>query len=82
MDFPHEAMRWGFEGWTRLQYDVTAEGKAANVRPIISYPPFVFSEAGTAILEGARFSKSYRPDGGLGCGGDVSGVRFQMPGRN
>jgi len=77
-DFPHEAARWGFEGWTQQQYDVTADGKTANVRTIVSYPPFVFSKAGSAILEGARFSKSYRPDGGLGCGGDVSRVHFQM----
>jgi hypothetical protein len=77
-DFPAEAARWGFEGWTQLQYDVTADGKTENVRAIVSYPPFVFSKAGTTVLKGARFSKSYRPDGGLGCGGDEGRVRFQM----
>ncbi|MGN6270533.1 MAG: energy transducer TonB [Sphingomonas sp.] len=78
-DFPREALRWGFEGWTQLQFDVTADGHTRNVRAIVSYPPFVFTEAGSEVLQGARFSKSYRPDGGLGCGGDTSRVRFQLP---
>ena len=78
-DFPREAMRWGFEGWTQVQFDVTADGKSKNVRAIVSYPPFVFTDAGTGVLTGARFAKSYRPDGGLGCGGDTTRVRFRMP---
>ena len=77
-DFPKEAMRWGFEGWTELQYDVTADGKTQNVRAIVSYPPFVFTKAGANVMDGARFAKTYRPDGGLGCGGDTGRVRFQM----
>jgi hypothetical protein len=80
-DFPREAMQWGFEGWTQLQYDVTADGHTQDVRAIVSYPPFVFTKAGKNVLEGARFSKSYRPDGGLGCGGDVQRVKFQIPSR-
>ncbi|MGN6619608.1 MAG: hypothetical protein ACTHKR_00895, partial [Sphingomonas sp.] len=54
-NFPREAMRWGFEGWTQLQFDVAANGKAQNVRAIVSYPPFVFSEAGTGVIGGSRF---------------------------
>jgi hypothetical protein len=64
-----------------LQFDVAADGKSQNVRSIVSYPPFVFSEAGASVVEGARFSKSYRPDGGLGCGGDMQRVAFRLPGR-
>ncbi|MBY8827120.1 energy transducer TonB [Hephaestia mangrovi] len=76
--FPQEARRWGFEGWTQLQFDVTADGHPKNVRAIVSYPPFVFTAAGTNVLERARFSKSYRPDGDLGCGGDTQRVKFQI----
>ena len=78
--FPQEALRWGFEGWVRNQYDIDAAGRAQNVRTLVSYPPFIFSTASEKMMQGARFDKSYRPDGGLGCGASVTGVRFQLPG--
>ncbi|WP_260598731.1 hypothetical protein [Sphingomonas endolithica] len=78
--FPMEAALWGFEGWVRTQSDVSAEGKVVNLRVVASYPPFVFSQAGAGVLSGGRFEKSFRPDGGLGCGGVEQGIRFVMPG--
>ena len=78
--FPTEAVRWGFEGWTVIGFDVSAEGKVLNERAILSYPPFVFTKAGAKTIAGAKYSKSYRPDGGLGCGGESQRVRFVMPG--
>lgn len=73
-------MQWGFEGWTLTEFDISAEGKVLNARPILSYPPFVFSKAGAQTIAGARYAKSYRPDGGLGCGGSAQRVKFLMPG--
>ncbi|MDB5704831.1 MAG: hypothetical protein JWN66_1947 [Sphingomonas bacterium] len=78
-NFPLEALRWGFEGWTQVQFDISADGKVLNQRAIIAYPPFVFTKAGSNLIANARFEKSYRPDGGLGCGGSTSGVRFILP---
>ncbi|MGE7207744.1 hypothetical protein ACQKJZ_18980 [Sphingomonas sp. NPDC019816] len=78
--FPQEAQRWGFEGWVRNQYDIDAAGRAQNIRTLVSYPPFIFSTASEKMMQGARFDKSYRPDGGLGCGASVTGVCFQLPG--
>lgn len=78
-DFPQEAARWGFEGWAQVQYDVAADGTTLNQRALISYPPFVFSKAGTSFFGNARFAKTFRPDGGLGCGGTSSRIRFMMP---
>lgn len=75
-DFPREAMTWGFGGWTRTQFDVSAEGKVVNARAILSYPPFVFTKAGVSTVVGARYAKTYRPDGSLGCGASIQGVRF------
>lgn len=77
--FPNEAMQWGFEGWTQVQFDISADGKVLNERAVISYPPFVFTGAGRKTIAGARYEKSYRPDGGLGCGGSTQRVRFVMP---
>ncbi|QNA84052.1 hypothetical protein G4G27_08665 [Sphingomonas sp. So64.6b] len=74
--FPDEARQWGFEGWTQVQFDVAADGKVLNERAIISYPPFVFTNAGKQTLATARYEKSFRPDGGLGCGGSVQRVKF------
>ena len=79
-NFPMEAMRWGFEGWTRVQYDIAADGSVTNERVIASYPPFVFTQAGAQTLEAARYTPSYRPDGALGCGGAVKNVMFKLPG--
>ncbi|MDP1026025.1 hypothetical protein Q5H91_02280 [Sphingomonas sp. KR1UV-12] len=78
--FPMEAMRWGFEGWTMLQYDITASGRTGNARTLLSYPPFIFSQAGTDFAGRARFAKTFRPDGQLGCGGTISRIVFKMPG--
>nr|WP_275298312.1 energy transducer TonB [Sphingomonas beigongshangi] len=76
--FPQEARRWGMEGWTRTQFDVDADGHVRNERAIISYPPFVFTKSGTETLRTARYAKTYRPDGGLGCGALTRGVRFSL----
>ncbi len=78
--FPMEAQRWGFEGWTQLQFDVAADGHVINQRTLLSYPPFIFSEAGTKFLTKVKFAKTYRPDGGLGCGATVNRIRFTLPG--
>ncbi|WP_375402819.1 hypothetical protein [uncultured Sphingomonas sp.] len=78
--FPTEAISWGFEGWTQTQFDITADGRVQGERAILSYPPFVFSKAGAQTMAGARYEKSFRPDGGLGCGAQTGRVRFRLPG--
>ena len=78
--FPMEAAAWGFEGWTQTEFDVAANGDVEHERVILSYPPFIFTKAGTNTIKGARFSKTYRPDGSLGCGAQTQRVRFKMPG--
>lgn len=77
--FPMEAIRWGFEGWGRVQYDVDAEGRPHNARTIVSYPPFVFTDASTNVVNASRFTKAYRPGGSIGCGGLSNRIRFLMP---
>lgn len=74
--YPMDAMRWGFEGWVRMEYDIEATGKTSAQRPIIAYPPFVFREAATQITKGLSYTQSFRPDGSAGCGGQQENVRF------
>ena len=78
-DFPSEAMAWGFEGWVRTEFDILADGRTANQRAIIAYPPFVFVDAATGIAKDARFAASYRPSGGTACSGDQRGIAFRLP---
>ncbi|HXH17193.1 MAG TPA: hypothetical protein VNJ10_13790 [Sphingomonas sp.] len=78
--FPMDAARWGFEGWTQVQYDIGADGNVVNQRALLSYPPFIFSEAGTKFFTKAKYAKTYRPDGGLGCGATTSRIKFTLPG--
>ncbi len=77
-DFPAEAQRWGFEGWVRFETDVTAEGRSANQRAIIAYPPFVFREAALDLARSMRFTKSYRPEGGTACSAFRDIIKFQI----
>lgn len=76
--FPMEAAQWGFEGWTRVQFNVDKDGNVHDQRVVVAYPAFVFSEAGRKMAAGARYSKSFRPDGSLGCGGDIQNFRFTI----
>lgn len=77
--FPLEAARWGFEGWTEVQFDIAANGKVVAPRAVVSYPPFVFSKAGTNMFGAARYEATFRPNGELACGGSSNRVRFIMP---
>jgi len=77
--FPMEAARWGFEGWTQIQFDIAADGKVLAPRAVIAYPPFVFTKAGTGVIGGARYEATFRPNGGIACGGSSNRVRFILP---
>jgi len=74
--FPEEAAAWGFSGWAQTQFDVSADGRVVNERAILSYPPFVFTKAAEKGIASARYAKSYRPDGSLGCGASLARFHF------
>jgi hypothetical protein len=76
--FPREAQAWGFEGWVRLETDVTGAGRTINQRAIVAYPPFVFRDAAVDMAKQFRFAKTYRPAGDAGCTGFQTTVRFQI----
>lgn len=75
-DFPDEAKQFGFEGWVRLEFDINADGRAAQPRAIVAYPPFVFVDAAKSMTGGMRFETSYRPGGNLACSANSQMVRF------
>lgn len=77
-EFPQEAQNWGFEGWTVNEVDVGADGSVPQARSIVSYPPFVFTAAGVQTVKNARFTKTYRPSGGVGCRARPMRINFSM----
>ena len=46
-DYPIEAIRLGFGGWTVVEFDIDASGRTLNQRPLIAWPPFIFGRART-----------------------------------
>ena len=78
-DYPKEAIRWGFGGWAATEFDIDAAGRTVNQRATIAYPPFVFDTAVVKMAKDIRYQQSYRPEGGLGCGGKTIRVSFRMP---
>ncbi|MGC4249926.1 MAG: hypothetical protein QM605_00260 [Sphingobium sp.] len=79
-DYPTDMVQVGVEGWTRVQFNISVDGRTLNQRAVTTYPPMIFSENGRKILSRARFEQSYRPASGLGCGRRFSTVNFRTPG--
>lgn len=76
--FPQAAQRWGFEGWVRTEFDITADGRAAAPRALTAYPPFVFDEAATDIAGSSRWTSSFRGQP-VACTASNQQVRFVLP---
>jgi len=76
--FPMEAMDWGFEGWTSLEYDVAADGSTRNSRAVAAFPPRVFAEASEKLARTVKYRVSYRPEGDLACTAMNRRVRFSI----
>lgn len=77
--FPPEAYNWGFDGWTAMEYDVTADGRTNNARVVYAYPPQVFSEASVNAARTVRYRVSFRPEGDVACTAMQRRVRFTKP---
>lgn len=77
-DYPEAAISMGFEGWTRVEFDITADGRTASQRAVIAYPPFIFNEAAVGIARNSRWTSSFRPEGSLACAGEQRDVNFRM----
>jgi tetratricopeptide (TPR) repeat protein len=78
-DFPFEALRWHFEGYVREDYDITADGRVANLRTVLAYPPFIF-EAGTErTIAKFKYIPPVINGQPVGCLGKTQNINFQIP---
>jgi hypothetical protein len=75
-DYPTDALAEGFSGWTVIEFDIGADGRSLNERALISFPPFIFGDPTIKRIKGFRYEQRFRPGGGLGCGGQRQGVRY------
>lgn len=78
-NYPDAAAQFGFEGWVRAEFDVTADGRTATQRAVAAYPPFIFNDAALGVVRDARFTSSFRPEGALACSGQQRSIIFHMP---
>ncbi|MHA6722551.1 energy transducer TonB [Sphingomonas sp. RS2018] len=78
--YPMDALRMGFGGWVRIEYDIAADGRTAGQRALIAYPPFVFGDAAKAMITQTRFEPSYRPAAGAACSANQQNIVFSVPG--
>lgn len=76
-DYPSEAIRLGFGGWTVTEFDIAADGVPKNVRPLIAFPPFIFGEPTAKQVATFRYEQTFRPGGSLGCGGQRQRVSYR-----
>lgn len=78
-DYPTEAISLGLGGWTVVEFDIDANGQTKNRRPLIAWPPFIFGDPAVKGIASFKYQQSYRPEGGLGCGGQRQRITYFLP---
>lgn len=76
-DFPDEALRWGFDGYVREDFDIDATGHVENVRTIIAYPPFVFRAAAEKTVARFQYLAPVIDGVSAGCDGHTIAVNYR-----
>lgn len=77
-DYPVEAREWGLSGWAHTEFDIKADGSTEHVRTVMAYPPFIFGPAIERVVARQKYTQSFRPEGGLGCGGKMFHQAFHF----
>lgn len=78
--FPAEALRWHFEGYVREAFDITDDGRVANVRTIVAYPPFIFGPSTESAVKSFRYVPPSIDGKAVGCSGETQRVSYRLPG--
>lgn len=74
--FPQAALRWGFEGWVKVGYDIDTSGKPTGIRTVMAYPPFIFGPSTERAVADFRYRPIYREGTAVGCSGYTQSVRY------
>ena len=78
--YPEAAKAQGIEGWVRLRYDITLDGRVENLAVVESSPPGVFDAAAMAAVAQWRYRAAVIDGSPSAVSGVVSTLRFQLDG--
>lgn len=80
-DFPNETVSWGFEGWAVGELTVGRDGRVAQSRTVIAYPPFVFGASALRIVDRSIYEAVDASDN-RPCFAGRQRVSFRLPDSN
>ena len=72
-------MRWRFEGYVLEDFDISDDGRVANPRTIVAYPPLVFAKSTEQAGKSFRYVPPRIGDASVGCMGQTQGVSYRIP---
>lgn len=78
-NFPQDAQRWGFEGYVRESYDIADNGRVANPRAVVAYPPLIFEKSSDQAVQGWRYDPPKIGSKAVGCVGQVTPISYRLP---
>ena len=76
--YPEAARAQGIEGWVRLRYDITIDGRVENLKVLESSPPGVFDAAALAAVAQWRYRAPVIDGAPSAVSGVVSTLRFEL----
>ena len=76
--YPEAARAEGIEGWVRLRYDISIDGRVENLRVLASSPPGVFDAAALAAVAQWRYRVAVIDGVPSAVSGVVSTLRFEL----
>ena len=76
--YPAAARAEGIEGWVKLGYDISVDGRVENLRVLESSPPGVFEGAAMAAVARWRYRPPVIDGAPSGVSGVVSTLRFEL----
>ena len=76
--YPEAARAEGIEGWVRLEYDISIDGRVENLRVLESSPPGVFDAAAMAAVAQWRYRAAVIDGAPSAVSGVVSTLRFEL----
>ena len=76
--YPEAARADGIEGWVKLEYDISIDGRVENLRVLESSPAGVFDAAAMAAVAQWRYRAAVIDGAPSGVSGVVSILRFEL----
>jgi hypothetical protein len=76
--FPGAALAWSFEGFAEAAFDIADDGHVKNVRTVIAYPPYIFSESTEQAMRRWRYIPPRLGGKAVGCESQVQTLKFKL----